>query len=84
MNIKIDKSKDIKENGKKTDLRVIKTRRAINAALLDLLQKKSIDNITVTELSQKAEINKGTFYLHYADIYDLYQNALKEHFIKII
>lgn len=72
------------ENSSKTDLRVIKTKRAINNALIDLLRKKSINKITVAELSQKAEINKGTFYLHYVDIYDLYQKALQEHLIKVV
>lgn len=72
------------ESSSKTDLRIIKTRRAISNALIELLQKKGINKITVAELSQKAEINKGTFYLHYVDIYDLYQKALQEHLIKIV
>ena len=72
------------ENSSKTDLRVIKTKRAINNALIDLLRKKGINKITVAELSQKAEINKGTFYLHYVDIYDLYQKAQQEHLIKVV
>ena len=46
---------------KKTDLRVVKTKRAIYAALERLLHKKSIDKITVAELSREAMINKGTF-----------------------
>ncbi len=33
---------------------------------------------------KKAEINKRTFYLHYKDIYDLYQNALRLHLQEII
>ncbi len=49
-----------------------------------MLQKKCIDKITVTELAHKAEINKGTFYLHYSDMHDLYQFALKEHFRNIV
>ena len=73
-----------KDNVQKTDLRVIKTKRAILNALIELLQKKCIDKITVTELAHKAEINKGTFYLHYSDMHDLYQFALKEHFRKIV
>ena len=62
---------------KKTDLRVVKTKRAIYAALERLLHKKSIDKITVAELSREAMINKGTLYLHYTDIFDLFQQALK-------
>ena len=49
------------EDGSRTDLRVIKTKRAITGTLIELLRTKSIGKITVTELAQKAEINKGTF-----------------------
>ena len=48
----------------KPDLRIRKTKRALYQALEDLLKKKSLNQITVTELSALAEINKGTFYLH--------------------
>ncbi|SHK52003.1 TetR/AcrR family transcriptional regulator [Hespellia stercorisuis] len=67
----------------KTDLRVIKTRRAIKSAFLQLIQKKSLDKITVTELAKAAEINKGTFYLHYSDVYALYYELLQEQVEKI-
>lgn len=72
------------EDGSRTDLRVIKTKRAITGTLIELLRTKSIGKITVTELAQKAEINKGTFYLHYEDIYDLYQEALQGHLEEIV
>lgn len=84
MNNSSNISNEFFENKSKTDLRVIKTKRAINNALIELLHKKGINKITVAELSQKAEINKGTFYLHYVDIYDLYQKALQEHLKKIV
>ena len=64
---------------KKKDLRVIKTERAIYNALIELLQQKELEKITVSELAELAEINKATFYLHYADIYSLYQDALARH-----
>ena len=57
-------------------MRIQKTKRAIYGALEELLLEKSINKITVTELAKRAEINKGTFYLHYKDIYDLYEDAL--------
>lgn len=53
------------------DLRIIKTKRSIRNAFLKLLSQKPLEQITVRELAQQAEINKGTFYLHYHDIYDL-------------
>lgn len=55
----------------KEDLRVIKTRRNIEEAFLDLLGEHSFDRITVRQLLDKALISKGTFYAHYLDKYDL-------------
>ncbi|ANZ95010.1 MAG: TetR/AcrR family transcriptional regulator [Brochothrix thermosphacta] len=63
---------------KTTDLRIIKTQRAIKTTFLQLINKKELSKITVAELARIAEINKGTFYLHYADIYELYSNMLAE------
>lgn len=62
----------------KKDLRVIKTQRSIKRVFSDLIQKKPLEKITVTEIASLAEINKGTFYLHYADIYALYDEYLSE------
>lgn len=53
------------------DLRIQRTKAAIKSAFLELRSKKSIEKITITELSKLANINKATFYLHYSDIYDL-------------
>lgn len=63
---------------KKTDLRVIKTKRRIKEVFTELLNKKELKKITVTEISRIAEINKGTFYLHYKDIYELYSEVLQD------
>ena len=57
------------------DLRVIKTKERIESALLELLKMKPLEKITVTELARMAMINKGTFYLHYLDIFDLYRQT---------
>lgn len=53
------------------DKREIKTKRNIKNAFLMLRSKKEIEQITVKEIAEKAEISKATFYLHYKDIYDL-------------
>lgn len=53
------------------DIRVQKTETAIKNAFLELRAQKSVEKITVKELCQKAQINKSTFYTHYADIYAL-------------
>lgn len=63
----------------KQDLRVRRTRRAIKQAFERLLKTRPLSKITVTDLAKEAEINKGTFYCHYKDIYDLYSQSLSDH-----
>lgn len=53
------------------DLRVKKTLISIKEAFYSLRKRKSLEKITVKELSETAMINKATFYLHYKDIFDL-------------
>ena len=46
-----------------------------------LSEKKELGNISVSELCQRAEISRGTFYAHYDDIYGVaedYENELME------
>lgn len=51
------------------DKRVMKTRRAIHSAMTRLLTLKPIEEITVTELADAAEINRKTFYNYYSSVY---------------
>lgn len=55
----------------KTDRRVRKTRALLLQGLIQLLEQKEIKDISVKELSDLVDINRGTFYLHYTDIYDM-------------
>ena len=56
----------------KEDRRVRKTKRALREGLAELLTEKSIQNITVVELTDKVDIHRSTFYANFTDIYDLY------------
>lgn len=62
----------------KLDLRVQKTHRALLNALYDLLCEKCFDKITVTELCERAETRKATFYKHFADKNELLVYMIKE------
>jgi AcrR family transcriptional regulator len=55
----------------KEDLRVTKTKLAIEKAFLSLLREMPFDKITVQLIANEALVNKGTFYRHYHDKYDL-------------
>ena len=58
----------------------IRSRRLINDALADLLQEKPLDKITVTDVVKRADINRGTFYAHYADIPDVVDHLIQQTF----
>ncbi len=60
------------------DRRVKRTKRQLTKALTKLLLEKSLKDISVLELTELADINRGTFYLHYKDIYDLYEQIENE------
>ena len=56
---------------RKSDLRVIKTKRAIHTAFAELLTEKDMDDITVTDIASRAMINRKTFYNNYRGVYEL-------------
>ena len=53
------------------DLLIPKTRQNIFQAFIELREKYPLEKITVKELTERAQISKQTFYLHYRDMYDL-------------
>lgn len=54
-----------------TDLRVVRTKRAIETALVSLMATTPLDEVTVQQICASALVNKGTFYRHYRDKYDV-------------
>ena len=55
----------------KGNRRVQVTKKLISDALLKLLEAKSIEKITITELCETAHVNRSTFYHHYTSQYDV-------------
>ncbi len=46
--------------------------------LVEVMNEKSIENITVKDLTERADLNRGTFYLHYSDLFDLLEQSENE------
>lgn len=68
------------------DRRIRKTKQSIRKALLELMLEKSFDNITVNDIANSADINRGTFYLHYVDKFELLEsieNEMLQRFIEL-
>ncbi len=64
-----------------TDRRVKRTKKALKDALLALLEKKSINEISVTELTNLADVNRATFYFYYTDLLDMLQQVQNDSYV---
>ena len=62
----------------KTDPRVIKTRNSLRKALVYLMRREKLEDISVQKITETANITRGTFYLHYKDKQDFIQSAIQE------
>lgn len=67
-----------------TDRRVRKTKQQFRQGLTDLMKMKSIKDITVKELTEYVDMNRGTFYLHYRDVFDLLEQMEQELLDKMV
>jgi AcrR family transcriptional regulator len=63
----------------KVDRRIRKTQEALKNAVLELMAEKKFDDITIQDLSDRANVSRGTIYLHYMDKYDLLDKLIESH-----
>lgn len=63
---------------KKEDLRAKKTKRAIRNAFIELVKEKGYNNMSVSDIAERAEINRNTFYLHYESKDQLVESLIKD------
>lgn len=70
--------------GIKGNRRTLYTKKIIKESLIELLQTNDIHQITVTNICNKADINRGTFYSYYKDAFDLLQSIEDELFDQIL
>ena len=56
---------------KKVDRRVIKSKKAIRVAFFELIQEKDFKSITIKDISERAQVDRKTFYNYYSSIFAL-------------
>ncbi len=61
-----------------TDLRIRRTHHFLQEAMIELVTEKGFDAITVGDITERAMINRATFYRHYQDKYDLVATIFEE------
>ncbi|MDT2770340.1 TetR/AcrR family transcriptional regulator [Enterococcus pseudoavium] len=66
------------------DRRKRKTQKSITAVFHQLLQQKSYEEISVSQICQVADINRGTFYLHFIDKDDLLEQSITHEMEKLV
>ena len=62
----------------KIDRRIQRTRLALRSALLELIKEKGFDSVSVEEITERANLGRATFYLHYKDKEDLLLDEFRE------
>ncbi len=60
------------------DLRIRRTHKFLQEAMIELITENGFDAITVGDIAERAMINRATFYRHYQDKYDLVAKIFEE------
>ncbi|MCR2805598.1 TetR/AcrR family transcriptional regulator [Paenibacillus soyae] len=64
----------------KLDRRILKTQESLKKAVIELMSEKNFDDITIQDIADRANVNRGTIYLHYQDKYDLLDKLIESYF----
>ena len=65
----------------KLDPRVKRTRELLERAFMDILKEKGFQTITVQDITERAGVNRATFYAHFADKYALLDHSIRQGFM---
>ncbi|WP_160500356.1 TetR/AcrR family transcriptional regulator C-terminal domain-containing protein [Paenibacillus dendrobii] len=60
------------------DRRIKKNQAAIMNALMQLIAEKEFEKITINDIAERADVNRGTVYSHYSDKYDLLDKCIED------
>lgn len=61
------------------DRRIEKSKQAIMGAFIKIMSEKDFEKITINEIAEEANVNRGTVYLHYVDKFDLLDQCIDTH-----
>ncbi|QYK67540.1 MULTISPECIES: TetR/AcrR family transcriptional regulator [Paenibacillus] len=67
----------------KIDRRILKSQEAIKKAFIELMSEKEFDQITIKDITDRANVGRRTIYLHYLDKYDLLDRLIEEHITEL-
>jgi len=67
----------------KIDRRILKSEEAIKKSVIELMSEENFNEITIQDISDRANVSRGTIYLHYKDKFDLLDKLIEEHISKL-
>ena len=72
------------EQDQKEDPRLKRTRQLLEHAFMDVLREKGFQTLTVQDITERAGVNRATFYAHFADKYALLDHSIRQGFLQEI
>jgi AcrR family transcriptional regulator len=68
----------------RVDRRILKTRQSLQRAFMDLVQEQGFDAISIHDITERANVNRSTFYLHFEDKYKLTEAVIRDRFQEML
>ena len=68
----------------KLDRRIVRSRRRLSEALLELMHEEQFESITIQQIADRADLNRATFYLHYSTKEELLIASLETRFDQLV
>src|SRR5437879_3193419 len=69
---------------RREDRRIQRTRQLLQQAFMELVREKGFMATSIQDIAERANVSRGTFYLHYADKYVLLDAFIREHFQNLV
>ncbi|MBR2566344.1 MAG: TetR/AcrR family transcriptional regulator [Paenibacillus sp.] len=66
------------------DRRIVRTRHMIMQGFISLLEEQEFEKITIQGIADRANVNRGTIYLHFTDKYDLLEQSVETYLVQLI
>src|SRR5438477_9796348 len=74
----------MKSSEEQVDLRVRRTHKLLWEALMAELSERAFEEITVTDICERAMVHRSTFYKHYEDKYALLEQGMKQMYDELV
>ncbi len=68
------------KDGKRVDPRVVRTRKLLEQAFMELMDEKGFQEITIQDITERATVNRATFYAHFEDKFDMLDSFIRQFF----